>query len=214
MAGYKNRLLLFMGDSLFFALTNNRLFRCTPCGVIGFSAYRSVGAQADSVGSAFFRVADYGFDSVSASHFERSGRSADGVSDLIAGDLSVLPPFQSNGSGTAGAGCDRRSGDADRAESRSGADGTAAVSFDHVSVLGSVDKTVLIEIGNGGPFFDRRDLFVGAIAGFAVDVITAGLVYLAPGDFDSGGIVCQTSERGLGESDFGRRGKGFDCGGF
>lgn len=92
-----------MGDSLFFALTNNRLFRCTPCGVIGFSAYRSVGAQADSVGSAFFRVADYGFDGVSASHFERSGRSADGVSDLIAGDLSVLPPFQSNGSGTAGA---------------------------------------------------------------------------------------------------------------
>ena len=128
--------------------------------------------------------------------------------------MSVLPPFQSNGSGTAGAGCDRRSGDADRAESRSGADGTAAVSFDHVSVLGSVDKTVLIEIGNGSPFFDRRDLFVGAIAGFAVDVITAGLVYLAPGDFDSGGIVCQTSERGLGESDFGRRGKGFDCGGF
>lgn len=152
MAGYKNRLLLFMGDSLFFALTNNRLFRCTPCGVIGFSVYRSVGAQADSVGSAFFRVADYGFDGVSASHFERSGRSADGVSDLIAGDLSVLPPFQSNGSGTAGAGCDRRSGDADRAESRSGADGTAAVSFDHVSVLGSVDKTVLIEIGNGSPF--------------------------------------------------------------
>ena len=86
MAGYKNRLLLFMGDSLFFALTNNRLFRCTPCGVIGFSAYRSVGAQADSVGSAF--------DGVSASHFERSGRSADGVSDLIAGDLSVLLHFR------------------------------------------------------------------------------------------------------------------------
>ena len=43
-----------MGDSLFFALTNNRLFRCTPCGVIGFSAYRSVGAQADSVVLPFF----------------------------------------------------------------------------------------------------------------------------------------------------------------
>lgn len=190
------------------ALSDNRFLRCTPCGVVSFFAYRLIGTHTNGIGLSFFQVLDHRFDSSFVFYPDGFGRTADGISDLIAGYIGRLFPFQSDGSGTAGTAGDDRSGKTDGLKSRSGSYAASFIGFHHVGVLGSVDEALFIHIGNGAAFFDRSDLLPGlAGAGLAVDVVTACLIYLAPGDFDSTGGVGYTFQFGFGKGDLvrGRR---------
>lgn len=65
------------------------------------------------VSFAFFLVLDYRFDSGFVFYPDSFGRTADGISDLIAAYFWILFPFQSDGFGTASAASDGRSSKAD-----------------------------------------------------------------------------------------------------
>lgn len=95
---------------------------------------------------------DYRFDSGFVFCPDSFEGTADGIFDLIAVYFWILFPFQSDGSGTAGAASDGRSSKADGLQSRSGSYVASFISFYHVGVQGSIDETLLISIRSCAAF--------------------------------------------------------------